>query len=73
VQALMLTMLGMAAGVVIYPAMVFAVERLSPEINTVTTLPHILLVAALCIIVGQSSAMLSMRRLRSIYAMEVYQ
>ncbi len=73
VYALMLALFGIAAGLGMFPLLVSLVERISPEINTVTTLPHVLLVVALCIVVGEGSALLSMRRLHSIYALEVYQ
>jgi putative ABC transport system permease protein len=73
VQALLLAALGTAAGVAVFPALMFAVESLSPEISTVSSPAQVLLVVAVCLLVSQGSALVSMRRLRGIYALEVYQ
>lgn len=70
--ALLLALLGIVAATLLYPLLVGIVESLSPEISTQTTLPHVVLVVAICVTISQVSAMLAMRRLRSIYALEVF-
>lgn len=70
--SLLLALLGIAAAGMLYPLLVILVEHLSPEINTLTTLPHVVLVVAICVTISQVSALMAMRRLRSIYALEVF-
>ena len=71
-QSLLLALLGIACGMLLYPLLVSAVESASPEISTRTTAAQAALVTGICVAVSQASALFSMRRLRTIYAMEVF-
>ncbi|MBC8144287.1 MAG: ABC transporter permease [bacterium] len=71
-QSAMTALLGLTVAAIVYPALIALIETVSPAINTTTTVSQVALVAGACTLVSQVSALLAMRRLRTIYAMEVF-
>lgn len=72
-QAMLIIFISFVIALVLFFLMVRVVETISPEINTKTSLTQIGITFILSSILGFLSALLSMRRLRHIYPLEVYQ
>jgi ABC-type antimicrobial peptide transport system permease subunit len=72
-QAILIIIVSFIIALILFFIMVEIVEAISPEISTKTSLTQIGLTFILATILGFLSALFSMRRLRHIYPLEVYQ
>ncbi len=71
-QALLIASISGIAALVLFFPLVRAIERISPEVGTKTTPGQILAVLAAVEIMSLASSLISLRRLRRIYYLEVF-
>lgn len=71
-QALLISGAGMCAALLLFGPVTWLVEHLAPEVAVATSLMQALAVAGLVAAVGLASALLTMHRLRRIYALEAF-
>ncbi len=71
-QALLISLAGSVAGIALFFPLALIVEHLSPEIATKSSPGQILSVICAAAMLGMFSALFTMKRLRSIYALEAF-
>ncbi len=71
-QALLISSAASAVALVVFFPLVHMIEKISPEVSTKSTIGQILAVVILVEIMSLISSFFSIRRLRSIYLMEVF-
>lgn len=71
-QGLIISIAGCILGIIIFFPMVSLVEALSPEIDTKTTIEHIIGIFAIIVIISFVSSSISIRGLKKIYPLEVF-
>ncbi len=71
-QAIFISLTSGVLGVLLYFPLVKIIEKLSPEVSTVTTALQICLVLAVGLLMGILSSVIALSRLRKIYPLEVF-
>ena len=72
-QALMITMAASAVSLMMFYPLVVLIETLTPEISTLSSVNHVVVVAGAAVLLGLVSSFLSAERLRRIYPLEAFQ
>lgn len=71
-QAIIITLASGLLCIILYSPLVSLIERISPEVSTITTLSHILIVISIGLSMGILSSVIALSRLRKIYPLEVF-
>ena len=72
-QALIIAGAGTVLGTAAFPPLARLVERLAPEISTLSAPAHLALVAAGAVVVSLVSSLVPIARVRRVYPLEVFQ
>jgi ABC-type antimicrobial peptide transport system permease subunit len=71
-QSVIISLAGCLTAVVLYFPLVNFIEKVTPEISTKTSLKQMILVVTVVLIMSVVSSLISMQRLRRIYALEAF-
>ncbi|MCK5353105.1 ABC transporter permease [bacterium] len=71
-QSVLISLAGCLTAVVLYFPLVSFIERVTPELNTKTSLMQMILVVTVVLVMSVVSSLISMQRLRRIYALEAF-
>lgn len=71
-QALLISLISGALSVVLYFPLADIIERVSPEVSTVTTPFQVMMVVLVGLLMGLLSSLIALSRLRKIYPLEVF-
>lgn len=71
-QAIIITLASGFLFIILYFPLVSFIESISPEVSTMTTLFHILIVLTIGLVMGMISSVIALSRLRRIYPLEVF-
>ena len=71
-QAVFITLISGLMSVLIYFPLVSLIEKLSPEVSTITTPFQIIIVLSVGLVMGMLASVIALSRLRKIYPLEVF-
>lgn len=71
-QSVIISLAGCFTAVVLYFPLVSFIERMTPELNTKTSLMQMILVVTVVLVMSVVSSLIPMQRLRRIYALEAF-
>ncbi|MDT3696002.1 MAG: FtsX-like permease family protein [Ignavibacterium sp.] len=71
-QAVFISLISGGLSLILYFPLVSIIEKLSPEVSTITTLSQILIVLIVGLLMGVLSSIIALSRLRKIYPLEVF-
>ena len=71
-QAVFISLASGILSVLLYFPLVLVIEKLSPEVSTITTVSQIFIVLIIGLMMGMLASVIALSRLRKIYPLEVF-